>query len=110
MGQERYGAAFHAKKDLSDGDSLTKTIVKYAERIEGEQPRWTPCHTQDGKQHTATGVYTSTAATFRVLRPGSPNVPSANTTNYHCLPVTTVGTMNAATTSAVGVDIYGKPP
>ena len=32
MQQEVYGMAFHAEEALSDGESLTDTIVKYANR------------------------------------------------------------------------------
>ena len=32
MQQEGYGMEFHTKEAMSDGESLTYTIVKYAER------------------------------------------------------------------------------
>ena len=32
MGREGYGPALHAAEDLTDGDLLTDTVTKYAER------------------------------------------------------------------------------
>ena len=32
MGKEEYGTAMHAAEDLTDGDSLTRSVTKYAER------------------------------------------------------------------------------
>ena len=93
MPQEGCGMALHAKEALSDGGSLTDTIMKYAERASLAKSKVSELESRlivlkmgSNTKQTPAWLHATTADAGGIIHPSATRISSANATNYHSLP------------------------